>query len=940
MATYYLKNTSGNTVTVTDLGLMLPTSRSLVIDSNAINGYLTSDMAAKINDGSLILSTTDIGDNGGDMSIPDAISALTLVSRIMRSNPTQVTFTQAVDADPLTDITAAEAETLTDGSDAGLLHKHDTQYWTKVLLEGSNPGTVKVNWENIINAPTFGAMQWIEPVKCNLHGMDSNPPSNPQEGWFYVDTDDNHIYKYVSGSWVDQGAPVAGDRVIYRDGTGSNDYIYEFDGTSWGAGTAPVDNWSVLVDDDGDGHPAQYCYANDEVPPDWIRIADVNWGDHSVLSNRSEAGSHPASAISYNNSISGLTATSIQDAIDEIAVEQGVEISNILFVAQNGNDSFTGGTVGTLANPFATIQGAIASIPTTGQNAASSTNRYIIYVMPGDYVENVVLSKSWVYLVGVDKKASRIKSSSGNTLSLSSSSEGSTGIFNIGIVSDSSTTTDNAILVTGNNPIIQNVDVTSVSGARGIYISGAYNQSLTHVLVKNGEVRIDAGIIKFTESSIVDARLNVTNGTIIINDGDFSYAGGNAIEQSNGTVYLVSAKLSSGSSASDYSQTAGTVYWGWVEYNPSKVTLSGTKILLFVGKDLFYDNTASGLSAHNVQDAIDALDGRIDTAGTDLTNHIGDHANPHQTTLHQAITADAALDANVTVTNLTSLVNGSDADVLHKHDADNIGYSNTTSGMTATNVQSAINELDSRLDTAGTDLTDHINDQSNPHLTTLTQAITADAGSNAALTVSHLNTLVTGVNADALHVHDAGAVTFDPAGTGLSSTNVESALGELKGMFANTIGKGTAFPTDPAPDAGDIFYRTDLSLFFQYDGVRNDWLSIAQMFLDWGSASADGVYLNIHGAAATQTGYLMPRNGKIISITARCASGNQSKALEIRRNHNAIAPLKSFSLSSGQYSSITEDINFVAGDYIQAFAVSNSISARDIVVMVTICWTD
>ncbi len=939
MATYYLKNTSGNTVTVTDLGLMLPDSRSLAIDSNAINGYLTSDMAAKINDSSLILSTTDIGDNGGDMSIPDAIAALSLVSKIMRTNPTQVTFTQASDADPNTDITALEAETLTDGSDAGLLHNHDGRYWTKVLLEGANAGTVKINWDNITNTPTFGAMQWVEPVKCNLQGMDSTPPASPQEGWFYLDTDDDHIYKYVSGSWVDQGAPVVGDRVIFRDGTGSNDYIYEWDGSTWGTGTVPGDNWSVLVDDDGDNRPAQYAYTDNEIPPNWVRIADVNWGEHNVLAGRDDAGSHPASAISYINSTSGLTATTIQDAIDEIATEQGVELSNILFVAKNGNDSFTNGTIGTLANPFATIQAAINAVPTTGLGAASSTNRYVVYVMPGEYAENITLGKSWVYLVGADKRASRIKSSTGNTVSLTSTSEGSTGLYNIGVVSDSSETTDNGILISGNNPILQNVDVVAVSGARTIYINGAFNQSLTHVFAKNGEVRIDAGIVKFSESTIVDAKLNVTNGTVIINDGDFAYSGGDAIDQSNGTVYLVSAKLSSGSSAKDYNQSAGTVYWGWVEYNPSKVTLSGTKILLFIGKDLYFNNTVSGLTATNVQDAIDELDDAIGDTGTDLTNHINDTANPHDTTLTQSIAADT-LNANLTVVNLTSLVDGSDADLLHKHDADNIGYVNTTSGMTAINVQTAIDELDDRLDDAGTDLTNHINDTANPHNTTLTQVIAEETTLDTDLTVTNLTTLVNAGNADALHIHDSEAITFDNTGTGMSATNVESALIEIKGMFADTIGKGTAFPTTPAPDAGDLFYRTDLSLFFQYDGTRSEWLSVAQMFLDWGSASADGTYLNIHGAAATQTGYLMPRNGKIISITARCASGNQSKVLEIRRNHNSTTPLKTFSLSSGSYSSIAENIDFVAGDYIQAFAQSNSIPARDAVVMVTIAWKE
>jgi len=43
-------------------------------------------------------------------------------------NPHSVTFTQAVAADGGTDISAAEAETLTDGSNADLLHTHDTSH--------------------------------------------------------------------------------------------------------------------------------------------------------------------------------------------------------------------------------------------------------------------------------------------------------------------------------------------------------------------------------------------------------------------------------------------------------------------------------------------------------------------------------------------------------------------------------------------------------------------------------------------------------------------------------------------------------------------------------------------------------------------------------------------------------------------------------------------
>jgi hypothetical protein len=112
------------------------------------------------------------------------------------------------------------------------------------------------------------------------------------------------------------------------------------------------------------------------------------------------------------------------------------------------------------------------------------------------------------------------------------------------------------------------------------------------------------------------------------------------------------------------------------------------------------------------------------------------------------------------------------------------------------------------------------------------------------------------------------------------------------------------------------------------------------MFLDWGANSASGSYLNIHGAVATQTGYLMPRNGTIITVTAKAASGNLTKALEIRRNHNSVSPLISFSLTGGSYSTITSNINFDATDYIQVFASSTGTPARDIVVLCTIVWRE
>lgn len=61
------------------------------------------------------------------------------------NNPHGVTFTQAVTADPNTDITAAEAETLTDGSDADSLHTHKT-FDDGITVCGRNPLRNIWNW--------------------------------------------------------------------------------------------------------------------------------------------------------------------------------------------------------------------------------------------------------------------------------------------------------------------------------------------------------------------------------------------------------------------------------------------------------------------------------------------------------------------------------------------------------------------------------------------------------------------------------------------------------------------------------------------------------------------------------------------------------------------------------------------------------------------------
>lgn len=133
--------------------------------------------------------------------------------------------------------------------------KHlEENYYNKTELQTS--GQSAVHWGNITNAPSFGSVSWLEPTKARILGFYSVAPAGT-EGDFYVDTDDDHLYRFTSSSWIDQGVS-AGDRIIALDSTSEN--IFEYTGSTWDDAGQPSDNDAVIVDDDGDFKPSMYVY--------------------------------------------------------------------------------------------------------------------------------------------------------------------------------------------------------------------------------------------------------------------------------------------------------------------------------------------------------------------------------------------------------------------------------------------------------------------------------------------------------------------------------------------------------------------------------------------------------------------------------------------------------------------------------------------------------
>src|SRR5690606_9641648 len=106
-----------------------------------------------------------------------------------------------------------------------------------------------------------------------------------------------------------------------------------------------------------------------------------------------------------------------------------------------------------------------------------------------------------------------------------------------------------------------------------------------------------------------------------------------------------------------------------------------------------YDNTTSGLIATNVQDAIDEL---VGLAGglSDILVDNGDGTYTHTTVAGDVVTIDANTVSVTVVDGVYTFLDGAGNTITTiDTNADAIIYDNTNSGLTATDVQAALDEI-------------------------------------------------------------------------------------------------------------------------------------------------------------------------------------------------------------------------------------------------------
>ena len=265
MWTVIAKNSSGSDQTIEDLGITIADSSQYTLSENFTFDALagSDDLRALVTAGDLV-----INDGSSDLSAADGVDYLTL----------------------------SQAKDIADN------------HYTKTEMQTS--GQASLHWDNVTNAPSFGAVAWKEPVLYRVLAIQAAEPTPTGVGDVYVDTDDDHYYKYNVATWDDLGAIGSGDRVIKLDE--ADEAIFEYSGSSWDDSGAPADNDAVCVDDDGDGKAAQYVY--DLTATEWKKIGDVDFSGHMD----GGANKHDASEIDVEGTYTHIATGDLENAIEDI----------------------------------------------------------------------------------------------------------------------------------------------------------------------------------------------------------------------------------------------------------------------------------------------------------------------------------------------------------------------------------------------------------------------------------------------------------------------------------------------------------------------------------------------------------------------------------------------------------------------------------------------
>lgn len=157
--------------------------------------------------------------------------------------------------------------------------------------------------------------------------------------------------------------------------------------------------------------------------------------------------------------------------------------------------------------------------------------------------------------------------------------------------------------------------------------------------------------------------------------------------------------------------------------------------------EVTYSNATSGLTATDVQAAIDEVELRVDTNDAKVSNVTTNLGTANNTATNIDVTSSDGTEATLpsatpslaglmSATDKTKLDGISDTD---DQNASEVPYTNTTSGLTATDVQAAIDEVEGRVDANDAKVSNVSTDLSEGTTTNTTVDVNSSDGTNATL---------------------------------------------------------------------------------------------------------------------------------------------------------------------------------------------------------------
>ncbi|SHG51030.1 hypothetical protein SAMN05444483_11441 [Salegentibacter echinorum] len=376
-----------------------------------------------------------------------------------------------------------------------------------------------------------------------------------------------------------------------------------------------------------------------------------------------------ASALGYDNTNSGLASGNVQDALDEIAGTTGI----VSPLSDNGDGSFT----------YTDESGASTTFDTNNVNVSLASGIYTFNDADGNTITTIDTNAS---ALGYDNTNSGL--ASGNVQDaldeIQQNLEDTSSDFGNIDLTDNGDGTFTFTDGDGNPTNFDANTTTYTNNNDGSYtFTNANGDSMTVTLVSDVVTNIQ------NQGDIYNEIINIVGDTsdALVDNGDGTFTH----TAMDGTEVTFNANTTS------VTETDGV--YTFTDPAGNTITTIDTN-----ASALGYDNTNSGLASGNVQDALDEIAGTTGIISPLLDNGDGSFTYTDESG------ASTTFDTNNVSVSLASGIytfNDADGNTITTIDtnASAIAFDNSTNQFTANNVQDALEELATLVDTNKGDLT-------------------------------------------------------------------------------------------------------------------------------------------------------------------------------------------------------------------------------------------